>query len=107
MTTQPESPPNDTEALREEVTQTREDLAETAQALSDKLNVKKQAKESASQLRERMRVLPSQTVGAVRREAPRAASKANEVTQNYRSAVIGGSVLIVAVLVWVIARRRR
>jgi CHASE3 domain sensor protein len=107
MTTQPESPPDETEALREEVAQTREDLAETAQALTDKLNVKKQAKESASKVRERARVLPSQAVGTVRREAPRAASKANEVARNYRSAVIGGSVLIVAVLVWAIARRRR
>ena len=107
MTTQPESPPNETEALREEVTQTREDLAETAQALSDKLNVKKQAKESANQVRDRARVLPGQTIGVVRREAPRAVNKANEMARNYRSAVIGGSVLIAAVLIWAIARRRR
>jgi hypothetical protein len=107
MTTQPESPPNETEALREEVAQTREDLAETAQALTDKLNVKKQAKDSAKQVGERARVVSGQTVSAVRREAPRAASKANEVARNYRSAVIGGSVLIVAVLIWAIARRRR
>ena len=107
MTTQPESAPKETEALREEVEQTREDLAETAQALTDKLNVKKQAKQSAGQIRERVSELPGQTVSAVRREAPKAANKANEMARNYRSTVIGGAVVIAAMLVWAIARRQR
>ena len=51
----PETP----DQLRAEIEQTREELAQTAQALSDKLDVKQQARSVAGSVQERVQEVPS------------------------------------------------
>jgi nucleotide-binding universal stress UspA family protein len=48
------STPDETEVLREEIEQTREELAHTAQALGEKLDVKKQARSAATTVQQRV-----------------------------------------------------
>ena len=52
------APPQDPDELRAEIEQTREELVETAQALSDKLDVKKQARSAVGTVQERAKEVP-------------------------------------------------
>ena len=60
--------PEDTELLRDEIEQTREELAQTAQALSDKLDVKQQARSAAATVQDRVQRLPEQAAAQWERD---------------------------------------
>jgi len=57
-----------TEVLRDEIAQTREELAETAQALGDKLDVKQQARSAASTVQDRVQELPDRAAAQWQRD---------------------------------------
>jgi hypothetical protein len=63
MHDQPGTTPDTPEELRADIEQTREELAQTAQALSDKLDVKQQARLAAGSVKERVREVPAIAAG--------------------------------------------
>jgi hypothetical protein len=75
--TAPESP----DELRAEIEQTREELAQTAQALGDKLDVKQQARSVAGSVQERVQEVPSRAAAQWDRDpVPIVAAAATFVT---------------------------
>ena len=55
--------PDTPEELRADIEQTREELAQTAQALSDRLDVKQQARLAADSVKGRVREVPAIAAG--------------------------------------------
>jgi ABC-type hemin transport system substrate-binding protein len=75
--TAPETP----DELRAEIEQTREELAQTAQALGDKLDVKQQARSVAGSVQERVQEVPSRAAAQWDRDpVPLVAAVATFVT---------------------------
>ncbi len=62
------SAPDETEVLRDEIEQTREELAHTAQALGDKLDVKQQARSAATVVQERVQDVPARATAQWQRD---------------------------------------
>jgi hypothetical protein len=60
--------PETTEELRADIEQTREELVQTAQALSDKLDVKQQAKSAAGSVQDRVREVPARATAQWQRD---------------------------------------
>jgi hypothetical protein len=67
-----------TEALREEIRQTRADLGETVQALAAKADVKSRLKESAAQTSDRFKESAAQTSQRLKESASQRAEKLKE-----------------------------
>jgi hypothetical protein len=81
MTSDPTDPPEDIAAVRADIEATRAELSETVDALSDKLNVKRNAQRRAHDVAAR--------------------------AEPHRTEIIGGVATVVAVVVLVIVWRRR
>lgn len=62
------SAPDGTEVLRDEIEQTREELAQTAQALGDKLDVKRQARSAATTVQQRVQAVPGRAASQWQRD---------------------------------------
>jgi chromosome segregation ATPase len=104
------------EDLREEIAQTRAELADTVDQLSDKLDVKQHAADRLTDAKQKV----TDTAHKAKQSAPEpvqraldtAGAKAGPVVHDvaakaapHRSKIVGGLVLVVAVLV--VFRRRR
>lgn len=72
---------DETTALQDDIAQTREELAQTAQALSDKLDVKQQARSAAASVQERVQEVPGRAAAQWERDpVPFVAAGATFVT---------------------------
>jgi hypothetical protein len=67
-----------TEALREEIRQTRAELGETVQALSAKADVKARVKETATQTADRVKNSTAQTADRVKNSAAQTADRVKD-----------------------------
>jgi hypothetical protein len=109
--------PSEKDAVREEIEQTRAELAATVDALSDKLDVKARAGDKVTDVKEKV----AETATHLKESAPPqvqhaldvAGQKAGPVVHQvsakaepHRGKIIAGSVIAVVVLV-IVRRRRR
>jgi Protein of unknown function (DUF3618) len=97
------TPPSDPDALREEIEQTRADLGDTVEALAHKLDVKAQAKEAVSDVKDKA----STTLSSVQSStAARAGQLRDSATNTYRSkpqvawGVVAAVVAVALVVAW-------
>jgi hypothetical protein len=106
----------DTEALRNEIRQTRAELGETIQALAARADVKARLKESAAQTRARLMEQAARKTEQVRQQAGQAAAAARASMQDANAAarrnpapwaaIAGGAVAVVLVILVIRGRRR-
>jgi ElaB/YqjD/DUF883 family membrane-anchored ribosome-binding protein len=108
----------DPEAIREEINRTREDMGETLDALSAKLDVKgqtkakaeeakSQAKAKAGQAKAQAETLVSQAKGQTQTLASQAKDQAQAIYRRQPAAVIAGAGAILAIVAGLLVRRAR
>lgn len=104
-----------TEALREEIRQTRAELGETVQALAAKADVKGRVKESATHTADRVRAQAAQTADKVKDSAAQAAEHAKVSAYEARDLArrspvpwfaVAGVAAVLAVILVIRGRRR-
>jgi len=104
--------PSETEALREDLEQTRQRLAETVQELSRQLNVPRRIKDSADQARERVVEAVGHASLRVRETASELIARAKHLPDEAKShpratAAVGGAVALgVGAAAWLVGRRK-
>lgn len=100
----PTDPPSDADALRADIDETREQLRHTAQALSDKADVRKRAKTAASDAQERAK----RAVVDARSRATDLPDTAASLWRTERDPILAGAATVVlGYLVWTYLENKR
>jgi ElaB/YqjD/DUF883 family membrane-anchored ribosome-binding protein len=97
----------DPDAIREEINQTREDMGETLDALTAKLDMKSQAKAKADQAKAQAKATADQAKTMAQDLAGQAKDQAQTVYRQQPKVVIAGAAAIIAILIGVLIRRAR